>query len=105
MRKEYPHAVGYRVVILPDPVEETTQGGIVLPEQVTKLGKAATTKGVLLDKGPMVEHGVKEIPVGTRVVYAKYAGKLVDNPDDVNNPLAIMNDEDVIGELKEENYE
>jgi len=105
MGKEYPHAIGYRVVVLPDKVEEVTEGGIILPEQMTKMGKAATTNGVLVGKGPLVEHGVKEIPVGTRVVYAKYAGKFVDNPDDESNPFAIMNDEDIIGELKEKSYE
>lgn len=105
MRQEYPHAIGYRVVVLPDPVEETTEAGIVLPETVTKMGKAATTKGTLLQKGPMVEHGVKEIPIGARIAYAKYAGKFVDNPEDENNPFVIMNDEDVISELKEDNHE
>jgi co-chaperonin GroES (HSP10) len=105
MKKEYPHAIGYRVVILPDKVEEKSAGGIVLPNKDVKLERAATTNGTIVDIGPMVEHGVKDLEPGSRVVYAKYAGKFVENPDDEDNDFVIVNDEDIISEMKEEGYE
>jgi chaperonin GroES len=67
--------LGDRVVIEPSESEETTVGGIVLPDAAKKKpqeGKVlAVGPGRVLDSGKRSEIGVK---VGDTVVYAKYGG-------------------------------
>ena len=67
--------LGDRLVVEPIEQEETTAGGILLPETAKEKpqeGKViATGPGRLDDDGKRVKMEVKE---GDRVLYAKYAG-------------------------------
>ncbi len=67
--------VGDKVVVKPLDVEETTAGGIVLPERAREVplqGKVLSVgDGRLLADGRRAEHQVHE---GDRVVYRNYAG-------------------------------
>lgn len=67
--------LGDRVVVEPSPSEETTAGGIVLPDAAKKKpqeGKViAVGPGRILDNGKRSDVGLK---VGDVVVYAKYGG-------------------------------
>ena len=67
--------LGDRVVVEPSESEETTSGGIVLPDAAKKKpqeGKVvAVGPGRILDNGNRSEMSVK---VGETVVYAKYGG-------------------------------
>jgi len=64
-----------RVVVEPCEAEETTAGGIVLPDTAKEKPQRGTVlavgSGKLLDSG---ERGSLSVAVGDEVIYGKYAG-------------------------------
>lgn len=98
-------AVGFRVVVKPDPIEEKTQGGIVLAIN-EKMEKNACTSGVVVSVGPEAFRAYNKaagfaqyvpwVKVGDRISYAKYAGKWVDFEGE---ELLVLNDEDIVARL------
>ena len=64
-----------RVVVEPVEAEETTAGGIVLPDTAQEKPQRGTVlavgPGKLLDSG---ERGELSVAVGDEVIYGKYAG-------------------------------
>ena len=67
--------LGDRVVVQPTPREETTRGGIVLPD--TAQEKPQEGKVVAVGPGRVTDDGMTvapEVKVGDTVLYAKYAG-------------------------------
>lgn len=97
-------AVGFKLIVLPDSVEEISAGGIVIATD-NRMERNAQTRGTVLDIGedfaaafkPKTEHwGLK---VGDKIWYAKYAGKWIKDVDNDREVLVIA-DEDVC--VKEE---
>ena len=97
-------AVGFRVLVKPDPVEETSKGGIVIISD-KRLEANATITGVVLDVGPEAYRafnksaGVEYSPwvkPGDHIYYAKYAGKWIEDKA-TKEALLYLNDEDVVG--------
>jgi chaperonin GroES len=89
-----------KVLVLPDPVEEKTAGGIIKPSTTADKEKYAATRGKLVAKGPNAfkEWGSDSEPgIGGRVLYAQYAGARFEGDDGAD--YIVMNDEDVIGEV------
>jgi len=93
-----------RVLVLPDPVEEKTAGGILLPDQHKEREKYATCKGTLIAVGACAwneakhERGFTAPEVGQRVLIGKYAGIMLTGDD--GKDYRLMNDEDIIGLLE-----
>lgn len=91
----------HRVLVKPDPIEEVSQGGIVLAVDPKK-ERLAVEKGTVVTVGDTAFSGdfKTESPpkVGDRVYYAKYAGKLIKDTDEVE--YVMLNDEDVIAVIK-----
>lgn len=95
-----------RVVVMPDPVETTTPGGIIIPEASADRQKYAMTKGTLIAAGENAweeaasrsQNFTRPQP-GDRVMIAKYGGTEFDGSDGTR--YLIMNDEDVIARLEE----
>lgn len=89
--------LGDRVVVLPTPREETTKGGIVLPE--TAKEKPQEGKVVAVGPGRASESG-KVVPpdvhAGDTVIYARYAGTEVqlDGKDYI-----ILSEKDILAKL------
>ncbi len=83
-----------RVLLEPADAEETTSGGIVLPDTARtkpQRGKVvAAGPGKLLDSG---ERGQLSVRVGDEVFYGKYAGTEVDVDGDT---LVIMKEDDIL---------
>lgn len=96
--------VGHRLMIDPDPVEKTTASGIVLALDERKY-REATHQGTVVQIGPNAFVGFADskpwCSVGDRIIYARHAGKFVEDPDEIdektNKPKEyyIINDEDV----------
>lgn len=89
--------VDVKVLVRPDPVEEKTKGGILLPDGTRERDKFATTRGTLIAHGPnaFAEWGYDNaIPLGARVIFAQYAGLRVRGDD--NEEYLVMNDEDLV---------
>ncbi len=92
-------ALGNRVIIKPDSVEEVTSGGIVIAQSSNYIReeKAATSTGVVVDFGPAAWldpalGGEPWASIGDRVVFARYAGKFVTDPDDGEEYVVINDD-------------
>lgn len=100
-------AVGHLILVRPDPVEEKTEGGIVLALD-RKLERNACTKGTVLEVGPEaflafqqaagipMDHRKPWVKAGDRIYYAKYAGKWIDD-EATKEELLIIRDDDVLG--------
>jgi len=89
-------ALGHRVIIKPDPVETMSQGGIVLALDERR-EKSETSTGIVIDYGPAAwldpaMGGEPWVEKGDHVVYAKYAGKFITDPDD-NVEYVVINDD------------
>lgn len=113
--------VGHRVIIKPCEIE--TGLGVTVSEDLKKLGfvvqaglgeeervKMATDRGIVTAVGPMAwkhpDYGYGTLDwepwakVGDEVIFAKYAGKVVVDPDD-GVEYFVINDEDVQVKIKE----
>lgn len=95
-----------RVLVLPDPVEVKTAGGIILPDQHKEREKFAMQFGTLIAVGENAweeaaarsSNFAKPQP-GDRVVISKYGGVLLTGTD--GKEYRLMNDEDVVGRITE----
>jgi co-chaperonin GroES (HSP10) len=104
-------AIGHRLIVRPDPVEETTSGGIILSMDV-KRERAASQKGTVLDIGPLawtneVIFGKNPKPwceVGDRVFFARYGGKVINLAEEglEDDFVIVLNDEDLQALITEE---
>ena len=86
---------GYRLLIKPDIVELKTESGLVIAAD-RKLEQAAQVRGYVHSVGAKCWEGEEPYAkVGDYVLYSKYAGKVVEDPED-NEQYIIINDEDVL---------
>lgn len=92
------HAVGHRVVVKPDPIEEYSEGGIAIVSDKNR-ELAAQTFGTVVEIGPQAwmdyGDGTPWVKEGDRVIYAKYAGMTVREPDS-DTEYVVLNDTDII---------
>jgi chaperonin GroES len=92
---------GYKVLVKPDPVEEKSDGGIILPDQVKDMEQRGVIRGIIIDIGPTanvkyIEDGstYRKAKVGDHVIYARYGGFIIEEDDE---EYRVLNDEDIIG--------
>jgi len=92
-------ALGNRVIIKPDDIEEVTAGGIVIAQTANYIRdeKAATTTGIVIGYGPAawldpIMGGEPWVDIGDRIVYSRYAGKFVIDPDS-EEEFVVINDD------------
>ena len=101
---------GHRILVKPDNIEEVDpvlasakKSGIILSDMASRLEQTSVDTGVVLDVGPNAwkafDDGHPWASVGDKVVYAKYGGKLVVDPD-TKEKFLILNDDDIIGVIK-----
>lgn len=91
--------VEYKCLVLPEKVEEKTEGGILLTASLQEQDQLAETKGILVAVGGMAFsdwEGAKPV-VGQRVMIAKYAGLLCKGSDGAEYRL--VNDKDIAATL------
>ena len=86
-----------RIVILPLEREQTTKGGIYLPDTV----KERPQEGEVIAVGPgrVSDDGTRiamELAVGDRVIYSRYAGTEYKDGDD---EYLIVRDSDVLAKI------
>jgi len=83
-----------RVVVNPQDAEETTKGGLIIPDTA----KEKPQKGTVVAVGPgKVENGTKidmTVSEGDVVLYGKYAGTEVTIDDE---DVLIMRESDILG--------
>ncbi|NQT29025.1 MAG: co-chaperone GroES [Candidatus Saganbacteria bacterium] len=75
MAKKNLTPLGDRVVVKPEPEEQKTKSGIVLPDSAKEKPSEGTVvavgSGRVLDSGQRV---AVEVKIGNRVIYSKYGG-------------------------------
>jgi chaperonin GroES len=89
--------LGDRVVIQALPREETTRGGIVLPD--TAKEKPQEGKVVAVGPGRVLDNGQKvalEVKEGDTVVYSKYAGTEIHLD---NEEYLILSEKDILAKF------
>lgn len=111
-----------RVLVLPDEIEEVTEGGIVIPDQVqhshqlaqatgtlVAIGKGAYIKAeetVVNSEGKVVEKRTLAYPedsrpsVGDRVAFARYGG--IDCIGEDGKKYRYLNDKDITGRVAQD---
>lgn len=96
-------AVGYKMLLLPCEIEETTKSGLVIAKTIDgniKREEEAGSEGLVVSMGMMAGHERWEpgaIKPGDRVVFARYSGKASEFDGVDGRTYRIMNDEDVLG--------
>ena len=76
--------LGERVLIKQTKQEETTKSGIVLPDTASK-------EKPIIGEVTAIGDAIKEIKIGDKVIYEKYAGTEVKDNDDVYLLLEVKN--------------
>ena len=78
-----------RVMILPNPAEEKTAGGLIIPDTA----KEKPLAGKVIAVGPGTSEIKMEVKVGDQVLYGKYAGQEI-NVDGTD--YLIMKQQDIL---------
>jgi co-chaperonin GroES (HSP10) len=91
------HPKGHRVLILPDPVEEVTQSGIILSVGENRdRERLAQLKGTIVELGntAWLDQPSPWAKEGDHVIFGKYSGLIYQGTDD--KEYRIINDLDVV---------
>lgn len=101
---------GHKVIVKADPVQKTSEGGILIVAD-EKMEKAGIQRGTLVAHGPQAWKafsndftGEPWASPGDYVVYARFAGKFIEDPYTKEEYL-IMNDEDILAIMSEEDID
>jgi len=96
----------FKVLILPDAVEEVTKGGIIRPTMTTDNEKYATIEGRIIAVSHLAfsyatakEWGDAKPKPGDRVIFAKYAGVRHKAKD--GQEYLLISDKDVVATIEE----
>lgn len=88
--------VGFAVLILPDPIEDATESGIITVTETNKdRQQLAQVDGVVVGLGPNVwcDEPNPRAKVGDRVIFSKYAGMVRKGKD--GKDYRLINDKDI----------
>ena len=102
----------FRVLIKPDPLDDKIKSKDSDFELVAVRGRddqrkerAAQTTGVVVQVGKTAWKGYDDgeawAEVGDRVLYTRYGGKYISNPQDPDNDLIIVDDENILAILED----
>jgi chaperonin GroES len=88
----------YRALVLPDEVNDLTEGGIAIPGQSANKAENGQTEGEFISAGGKAfnDWNPDEVPkTGQRVVFERYAGQMLTGEDGLEYRL--MNDDQIVG--------
>jgi chaperonin GroES len=95
---------GHRVLVIPDPVEQVSAGGIILTTETKDRNAQQQVFGTLAAVGVTAwkdySDGTPWAKVGDRVVYAKYGGNELKDPA-TDIVYRLLNDEDICAIVRE----
>lgn len=89
--------IGYRVLIIPDQVEEISPGGIHIVKDAVKQEQLAQVKGIVKAIGKdAFSDSEDKIKAGDVVLYQRYSGMKIPNDDGTfRDDLLLLNDRDI----------
>jgi co-chaperonin GroES (HSP10) len=85
-----------KVLVLPDYIDETSEGGIVLTVDTVQQNELAITEGLLIGYGDEAFkdwHESASLEPGIRIVWAIYAGQMLEGDD--GKMYRLINDTDI----------
>lgn len=95
--------VGHRVLVYPDQIADR-RGSLYVPADVRSREQYAHIFGTIVKAGPQAwkafDDGKPWVQVGERVVFAKYGGFVIEDPD-TKELYRVLNDEDIVGRLND----
>lgn len=97
--------VEFNVVVYPDPVEETTKGGIILTHTTKEADQYATQEGTLIAISSLAftyadwPEDARLPQPGDRILFARYAGNMYDGPN--GKKYRVIKDKDILA-IKED---
>ena len=94
MAKAKLNPIGDRVVVKPEPEEQKTKSGIVLPDTAKEKPSEGTV--VAVGTGRILDNGQKvpvEVKIGDRIIYSKYGGSEVKINDE---EFVILSERDIL---------
>lgn len=93
-------AVGHRILLLPDAVEERTEGGVILPQKAIKAEQDQAVVATVIEIGYdcWSDKSTDYCSVGDRVLIGQYTGKFHESPVD-GKIYRFLNDLDVISPI------
>lgn len=89
--------IGDRVVVKPEPEEQKTKSGIVLPDSAKEKPQEGTV--VAVGTGRILDNGQKvplEVKVGDKIIYSKYGGTEVKIDKE---ELVFLSERDVLSKI------
>ena len=88
--------LGQRVLVKPDPIEEKTEGGIVIPQDARQKHGGAQFVGTVIAVGEFAfdDWPAKWCAAGDRVLFARHQGQLLTGED--GEAYRILNDLQII---------
>ena len=96
----------FKVLILPNAVEQVSKGGIILSAQTVDAEKSATIEGELIAVSHLAftyateaEWDGKKPAAGQRVIFAKYAGVRHKAKD--GQEYLLVNDKDIVATIED----
>jgi len=90
---------GHRVLVKVEKIEEVTQGGIIIPSEITKREQLGQDGGIVVEIGNTA-YSDQESPwckVGDYVKFGRYAGQLI-TPKEAKDGIEyrVLNDLDIV---------
>lgn len=102
---------GHRLVVKQEKYDEhdevfaaAKRAGLEIVKDGQVRYQASVDKGIIVAIGPTAWKdfgGVNWAEIGDSVVFAKNAGKTVEDPADKDTPYVVLNDEDIVAVIKE----
>lgn len=89
--------IGDRVVVKPEPEEQKTKSGIVLPDSAKEKPQEGTV--VAVGSGRVLDSGQKvplEVKVGDKIIYSKYGGTEVKIDDE---ELIFLSEREILSKI------
>lgn len=88
--------LGQRVLVKPDPIEEMTEGGIIVPDSARKQHGQAQYAGTVIAVGEFAfdDFPCKWVMPGDRVLFARHQGQLLTGED--GEAYRVLNDLQII---------
>ena len=96
------NVVGDRILIEPEEIEEKTEGGIIIADQIREEHGVANVFGRLVQAGPDAwsDYSSSFAEVGDRVMFAKFGGLMVVGSD--GKKYKVCNDTDITAVVTDE---
>ena len=103
----------HRVLVKPDKIEDVDPtyravraAGLMVAESTRKQEQNAVSVGTVLAVGPtcfLDYHGQPaDLKIGDRVIFARYGGKDVPDPENEEENVKLLQDEDILGVIKDD---